>query len=408
MSLKYTFLPLLLVLLIGCSPYQKDQITWQSIEKDLQLKMIQAEAGEVVELPAGNFMFTKPIIIDGLNNVTIRGAGIDKTILSFENQENGAEGIKAANCVNLVFEDFTIRDAKGDNIKVTDTKGVRFTRVKSEWTGEPKEENGAYAFYPVLSKRVIVEECIAIGSSDAGIYVGQSDSVVIRNNEVFYNVAGIESENSRWVEIYGNHAHHNTGGILVFDLPGLIQSGHTTRVFDNEVISNNYRNFAPEGNIVATVPSGTGVLLLATRNIEIFNNRIIDNRSLGVGVISYELVQAMGAEEGSQLDSAITMTDTSYDPFPNQISIHDNAFQNKYWIPTFTSDFGLLFFMKFPFNTPDIAFDGILPSGSFEMCLSNNGNFQFVNLDAENDLIGLTGSWSGFDCQSDPIGQIMP
>ncbi|MEQ9229458.1 MAG: hypothetical protein RIF46_02175, partial [Cyclobacteriaceae bacterium] len=74
--MKYTFLPLLLVLLIGCSPYQKDQITWQSIEKDLQLKMIQAEAGEVVELPAGNFMFTKPIIIDGLNNVTIRGAGI--------------------------------------------------------------------------------------------------------------------------------------------------------------------------------------------------------------------------------------------------------------------------------------------------------------------------------------------
>lgn len=389
---------LLLVLCLSCNPYLQEEIEWQSIEKDLQLRLIQAQKGEIIELPAGNFMFSNPILIDGLSNVTLKGAGMDQTVLSFANQEQGAEGIKAANCQNLAFEDFTIQDAKGDNIKVTDTKGIRFTRVNSLWTGEPKEENGAYAFYPVLCTRVVVEESSAIGASDAGIYVGQSDTVIIRNNEVYYNVAGIESENSRWVEIYGNHAHHNTGGILVFDLPGLTQYGHTTEVYDNVMTANNYRNFAPEGNIVATVPSGTGMLLLATRKADIYNNKFVDNRTLGVGIISYELVKAMGAEKGTQLHEAITNVEETYDPFPNDVHIHDNEFSNKYLMPTFSSDFGLLFFSEYFFDTPDIAFDGIYPESQFNLCLNNNGPITFMDLDAQNDLAGLNGDWSKFDC----------
>jgi parallel beta-helix repeat protein len=399
-------LVILLVLLSACYPKTPER-EWKSIEKDLQLQLIQAKEGQVIELPVGNYMFTKPLIMDGLKNVTIKGAGIDKTILSFQLQESGAEGIRAANCTNLAFEDFTIQDSKGDNIKITDTKGIRLTRIKSEWTGEPKEENGAYAFYPVLCKNVVVEECLAIGSSDAGIYVGQSDSVIIRNNEVYFNVAGIESENSRWVEIYGNNAHHNTGGILIFDMPGLTQSGHTTRVYDNVVTSNNYRNFAPEGNVVATVPSGTGVMMMATRNIEVFNNRIIDNRTIGTAIASYRLVVELGAEEGSQLEEANNRISDQYDPDPNDINIHDNTYSNKHWLPTFKNDFGLLFFSKFLFNTPDIAFDGFMPKNRpFKMCISGNGEFAFANIDAEHDLAGLTQDWKEFDCMMDQLAPI--
>ncbi len=183
---------------------------WQSIERDLQTQLITAGDSAVIELPEGHFMFTKSLLVDGNKYLTIKGQGIDKTILSFEMQEEGAEGLKIANGVSIIIENFTIENAKGDNIKVTDTRGITIRNVKSQWTGTPEESNGAYAFYPVLSSNVLVENCIAIGASDAGIYVGQSDSVIIRNNEAYYNVAGIESENSRWVEIYGNHAHDNT------------------------------------------------------------------------------------------------------------------------------------------------------------------------------------------------------
>ena len=329
-AMKYvSFLTILL--LWACSEPEQEAVQWKSIEADLQTLLIQAEDGDTIDIPAGNYMFTKPLIVDGTSNLIFQGQGMDETVLSFEMQTSGAEGIRAANCSNLVFKDFTIQNAPGDNIKVTDTDGVRFTNVKSEWTGEPSEENGAYAFYPVLCKRVTVENCVAIGSSDAGIYVGQSDTVLIRNNEVYFNVAGIESENSRWVEIYGNNAHHNTGGILIFDMPGLTQSGHTTRVYDNDVISNNHDNFAPEGNVVGVVPPGTGIMMMATRNIEVFNNRIHHNKTVGTALASYVLVEALGAEEGSQLEAANNKIDGEYDPYPNQIYFHDNEFKNKHW-----------------------------------------------------------------------------
>ena len=373
---------------------------WQSIERDLQTQLITAGDSAVIELPEGHFMFTKSLLVDGNKYLIIKGQGIDKTILSFEMQEEGAEGLKIANGVSIIVENFTIENAKGDNIKVTDTRGITLRNIKSQWTGTPQESNGAYAFYPVLSSNVLVENCIAIGASDAGIYVGQSDSVIIRNNEAYFNVAGIESENSRWVEIYGNQAHDNTGGILVFDLPGLTQYGHTTRVFSNNVSENNFRNFAPQGNVVATVPPGTGVMLLATRNIEIFDNIIADNRTIGTAIVSYDLVEAMATTGESQLNENIEKSkkDEGYNPYPNEVYIHDNVYSNGFWFPTWKNDFGLLFTMKFPFGTPDIAWDGISPAGSdFALCIEQE-NVKFANLDAANDFENLGTDLGDFSC----------
>jgi parallel beta-helix repeat protein len=166
----------------------------------------------------------------------IKGEGMDKTVLSFKGQTEGAEGLRISNCSNIQIIGLTVEDAKGDNIKVTETNGLYFSDVKVQWTGGAKETNGAYGFYPVLCKNIVIENCVAARASDAGIYVGQSDSVIIRNNTVYENVAGIESENSRFVDIYENHTYNNTGGILIFDLPGLTQTGRHTRVFQNKVV----------------------------------------------------------------------------------------------------------------------------------------------------------------------------
>src|SRR5690606_9987860 len=108
--------------------------------------------------------------------------------------------------------------------------------------------------------------------SDAGIYVGQSRNIIVRNNRVEENVAGIEIENSTGADVYGNVATGNTGGILVFNLPGLPVFGARTRVHDNLLEANNEPNFAPAGNIVATVPTGTGVFILANDQVEVFGN----------------------------------------------------------------------------------------------------------------------------------------
>lgn len=410
--MKTTFPFFILVMWIySCASPSVEELgtDWKSIERDLQTQLITAGDSTVIEIPEGHFMFTRSLLVDGNKHLIIRGKGIDKTILSFQMQEEGAEGLKIANGVSITIENFTIQDSKGDNIKVTDTDGITFRNIKSQWTGEPKESNGAYSFYPVLCKNVMVENCIAIGASDAGIYVGQSDSVIIRNNEAYYNVAGIESENSRWVEVYNNYAHDNTGGILVFDLPGLTQTGHTTRVFNNKVISNNFRNFAPEGNVVATVPPGTGLMLLATRKTEIFNNEIINNRSVGVAIVSYKIVEAMSTSEETQLNENIEKSkmDNRYDPYPTNIFVHNNRFQNEHWFPTTQSDFGLLFMYKFPLNTPDIVWDGIESEEvPFELCIKES-DIQFANLDAANDFENLNEDLTPFLCEGQQLDPLL-
>ena len=77
------------------------------------------------------------------------------------------------------------------------------------------------------------------GASDAGIYVGQSANVVVRRNEAWENVAGIEIENTTGADVYGNRAHGNTGGLLVFSLPELpVKDGRDARVYDNDITDN--------------------------------------------------------------------------------------------------------------------------------------------------------------------------
>jgi len=138
------------------------------------------------------------------------------------------------------MRDLTVADAVGDNIKVKDGDGISFVNLGAVYTGPVSGDNGAYALYPVSCQNVYVDNCYVRGASDAGIYVGQSQKIVVRNNLVEENVAGIEIENSIEADVYNNEARNNTGGILVFDLPNLtvITNGRQCRVYDNNVHDN--------------------------------------------------------------------------------------------------------------------------------------------------------------------------
>lgn len=122
-----------------------------------------------------------------------------------------------------------MKNTAGDAIRIDGSANVVFRRVVVRWDGEPSNANGAYGLYPVNSEGVLVEECEVFGASDAGIYVGQSKSILVRNNHVHGNVAGIEIENSVEADVYGNRATDNTAGILIFDLPDLLRSSIVTR-----------------------------------------------------------------------------------------------------------------------------------------------------------------------------------
>ncbi len=411
-------LPLIILPLVwACSkkPEYNPERNFTSIEKELISKFIMAEDSSTITLDEGHFIFSKSLILEGKKHVTIKGQGMDKTVLSFKGQQEGAEGIRVANCENITLENFSVEDAAGDNIKVTDTDGITFRKIKSAWPGEISEENGAYGLYPVLCHNVLVEECEVLGASDAGIYVGQSKDVVIQYNTVYWNVAGIESENSENVQIIDNKAYDNTGGILVFDLPGLTRYGKNVKVYDNQIEENNLENFAPKGNIVAMVPPGTGLLILASREVEVFANVIKDNKTVGAGIISYHLINAMGQASADDEDQTSGMQsdfekDTNYDPYPGNIYFHDNTFENSYSIPDMGNDFGKLFMLKFGTDLPDIVWDGIqhpefyLEDNSvnpeFQICIQESENVKKVTLDAEHDFENLEENPEIFNCRA--------
>ena len=369
-----------------------------AIEKKIQTDFILSDDGSVVYIEEGNFTISKSLSIDGKKNITIRGKGIDKTILSFKNQQSGAEGIKITNCENIILEDLTVQDSKGDLIKAMHVKGITFRRVKAEWTGKPTKSNGGYALYPVQCEGVEIDSCIAIGASDAGIYVGQSKYIVVKNSTAYHNVAGIEIENSLYAEVYNNTATENTGGILVFDLPDLVQKqGGFVKVHHNSIKENNFANFAPKGNIVAKVPKGTGVLILATNHVDIYENDIINNTTMGIGIISYFMTEN-------------EIKDTLYNPYPTAISIHENIFERKHAKVPMEGRFGQLyrFKLKFGKDVPFIVYDGILnpslvdSSGLYgsanRICIRNNKDQSFANIDAAHDFKNVSRDASKYDC----------
>ena len=196
-------------------------------------QLIDAEPGDVITIPAGVYEFDRSLMLT-VDGVTIRGAGMDETVLNFQNQVAGAEGLLVT-ANDFTLENLAIEDTIGDAVKVNGGRNIVIRGVRVEWTGGYATENGAYGLYPVQTENVLIEDSVAIGASDAGIYVGQSRNITVRNNRAEYNVAGIEVENSVGADVYGNTATNNTGGILVFNMPNLPQRGHLTRVYDNDV-----------------------------------------------------------------------------------------------------------------------------------------------------------------------------
>ena len=257
------------------------------------------------------------------------------------------------------------------------TRGLFVRKVRAEWTGGAKETNGGYGLYPVLCTDVVIEECTVRGASDAGIYVGQSENIIVRRNRVEQNVAGIEIENCTRADVYDNEATDNAGGVLIFTMPDLPKKDtRHCRVFKNRVIANNHDNFAPKGNIVAMVPSGTGVMIMAADMVEVFGNIVERNQTAGLSIVSYLLTQK-------------AINDDKYDPFCEAISVHDNRFASNGERPS--GGLGRLVSMAIGSPLPDILYDGSVDpaktvSGALPEHLAirikDNGNAGFANFNA--------------------------
>jgi len=178
------------------------------------------------------------------------------------------------------------------------------------------ENTGVYGVYPVRCTDVLMERIEATLMNDAAIYAGKSENVIIRDTVTYGNVIGIELENTVNGEIYNNHAYDNTVGIFVDLLPQLPSKVSLfTKVHDNVVENNNGKNFSKPGATQALIPPGTGMLILAADEVEIYNNTITGNKTGGLAVFN--------------LGIGFATNEIDVGPNPEHVYAHDNIYENN-------------------------------------------------------------------------------
>ena len=130
-------------------------------------------------------------------------------------------------------------------------------------------------------------------------------------------------------------------------------------------------------------------MILATNNVEIYNNRIINNRTAGTAIASYYI-------------SEIPIKDPNYYPYPDHIYIHDNVYEREKQRTTMKGRMGLMFRLKVRFGkkVPHIIHDGITDDkiASQNICIRNNKNQSIGNIKAANKFKGITRDMAPYDC----------
>ncbi len=291
------------------------------LQQRVQTALIEARAGATVCFTPGTYLFTAELSVT-TPNITVKGTA-PGVVFDFRNQQRPlGDGGMTGNAANgmlvtgagFTIDTVTLKNSPGDGIRVQNTSNATFRRLNVSWDAGSVTANGAYAIYPVNITGVLVENCEVVGASDAGIYVGQSRDIIVRNNVVHGNVAGIEVENSTNADVYDNRAYDNTAGILVFNLPNLpVRDGRRCLVRSNTIENNNRANFAPRGSIVGQVPAGTGMLVMSADETEVRGNTVRGNVTTGVVVLNYRSI--LGDPR-----------DAMYSPYPETTWIHDNTF----------------------------------------------------------------------------------
>lgn len=243
--------------------------------ENIQAVVDQARPGDTVEIAYG--VYNQHVVVD-INDFTLRGipsAEGEWPVLDGEGEF--ADGVLSSGN-NFTVERLAVKNFRANGVLV---EGVRNVTIRDMYV----ENTGVYGIYPVHSSGVLIERTEATGVNDAGIYVGQSEDIVVRDSVAYGNVIGIEIENSVNAEVYNNHVYNNSAGIFFDLLPNLTSKVSVGgKVYNNRIENNNLANFADPEMTAALIPPGTGVLLLAVDEVEVYDNLIIGNDSAGVAI----------------------------------------------------------------------------------------------------------------------------
>jgi parallel beta-helix repeat protein len=272
---------------------------------------LAAKAKDQIQFSRGRFELTSALN-SAAAQVTVRGAGADRTILSFTGQTAPGDCVTLSGG-QIVLREFAVENCKGDAIKAKGGDQVTLLALRAEWTGaKPPKASGVATS---AAKNVLIENVIVRGAPYAGIRVSEGANAVVRDSVVADSTIGIAIENTTGADVFKNSVTHNAAGIAVNDLPGAAQAGgRWTRVFDNQIIANDR---APASPVPGLVLGGVGVLLTATSDVAITENEFADNSGANVVIAAYRA----------------GITDTKFNALARNVSIRKNRFGRTGFAP---------------------------------------------------------------------------
>lgn len=261
---------------------QRKEFTGQVIEVknggSIQAAVKAASPGDLIRVFPG--VYSENVYIDK-DDISLQGVVIQGEWPTLDGKKEINDAFLYSGN-GILIENFKIINYKGNGIM--GQAGNNFI-IRNNWV----IDTGVYGIFPQYGKNGLIENNVLSKIADAAIYVGMCDNIDVRSNEVFDSVAGIEIENSRYCLVENNYVHNNTGGLLAFITPGLpIKTAFNIIFRNNFVVNNNHPNFGAPGSTVASIPPGTGILIMAADDVIVEGNIITGNNSTGITIVDLE------------------------------------------------------------------------------------------------------------------------
>lgn len=278
----------------------------------IQAAVDEAQPGDTVFVPPGTYRENVRVTKD---NITIRGsqaAELDGTGLA------GSTGIRVAPIAPAThISGFVLI---GLTIQNYTRNGVFLSRVDNFQISHSNYiDNDAYGIFPVRSSNGLIDSNQVSGSNDTGLYVGQSNDIVLEKNHLTDSTIGINVENCSHVVVRENTVTGNSVGIVIHILPGLsVTDTSDVSVTRNRLFANNRLNPVTNPNdLLSLLPSGFGFVNIGGDRVEARDNIVTHNKTGGLVV--------------TQLPAEVAALDPRINPFPDDNKIAENVvLQNGY------------------------------------------------------------------------------
>ncbi len=246
-------------------------------------------------------------------NLQLEGSGVSADDVVVEAGDAGAGnggpsaaghkkdvGIFADRADGFVLRNVTVRHAREHDIYVLETDGYLLDRFKTYY-------GGAYGVLTFVEDHGVIQNCVAAGNGDSGLYPGSGAATTDKRYEAFYpeyrfsqvirwcdsyhNLSGFSGTNSHGTLVTQNNFYDNALGFTsdVFTAPGhpgFPQHGNV--IEDNNFYDNNFNPFLPDSDVKPFIPApvGTGMWLAGGNANEVKNNRFYDNWRRGAMVFA--------------------------------------------------------------------------------------------------------------------------